>query len=73
MVDKIVKMKELVNVINENAYFAKTTLIGDREETCSQEAISESCIDDTLNIILCRMEEANGTLNKITKYLRGEK
>lgn len=73
MVDKIVKIKELVNVINENAYFVKMTLIGDREEACSQEAISESCIDDTLNIILCRMEEANGTLNKITKYLRGEK
>lgn len=73
MVDKIVKMKELVNAINENAYFAKMTLMGDREEACSQEAISESCIDDALNIILCRMEEANGTLNKITKYLRGEK
>ena len=73
MVDKIVKMKEIVNAINENACFAKMTLIGDREDTCSQEAISESCIDDTLNMILCRMEEANGTLNKITKYLRGEK
>ena len=73
MVDKIVKIRELVNAINENAYFAKTALMGDREETCSQEAISESCIDDTLNMILCRMEEANGTLNKITKYLRGDK